>query len=198
MNERELKQRTKEFFHRCVKLALALPLQFSIALLILLLPLSSHAQPQEASEYEVKAGFVYNFTKFTEWPEGALDGGFNICVLGEDPFGTHLDSITGKAVGNRKVVIKKADSVRDIGGCQVLFISSSEKGRIQEIIEAVRDKNILTVGDTEVFAKNGVIINLFMENKKVRFEINPDAAVRSGLRISPRLLGLARIVREGR
>ncbi len=175
-------------------------LQFSIAFLImLLLPLAAPAQMHEASEYEVKAAFIYNFANFVEWPEGALapDSTLNICLLGDDPFVKLFDSITGQVMGKRKVVIKRAASLKDIKPCRVLFIASSEKARLKEITGLARANNILTIGDTEGFAKKGLTINLFMDKGKVRFEINPEAAKQAGLRVSPRLLDLARIVREG-
>lgn len=173
-------------------------LQFSIVFLIMLfLPLAAPAQVHEASEYEVKAAFIYNFANFVEWPEGALDGTLNICLLGDDPFEKLFDSITGQVMGKRKVVIKRAVSLKDIIPCRVLFIASSEKARLKEITGLARANNILTIGDTEGFAKKGLTINLFMDKGKVRFEINQEAAKQAGLRVSPRLLDLARLVREG-
>ena len=157
---------------------------------------SAHAEMREASEYEVKAAFMYNFLKFTEWPHGALDGTVNLCILGDDPFGNVLDSIEGKGVGPRKVEVYRYSSLKEVGKCHVMFISPSEKWRLDGILRASAGSGILTVGDTEGYAKKGVIINFFMENNRVRFEINLDAARRSGLRVNPHLLGLARIVRE--
>lgn len=162
--------------------------------------LASAAGAQTPSEHLIKAAFLYNFAKFVEWPAKAFPSAktpLTICILGEDPFGSDLDeTIDGETVNERKLVAKRVKRVQDGEPCHVLFISSSEKERLPEVLGAVKRSSMLTVGETERFAKLGGIINFTLEENKVRFEINVDAADRAGLKISSKLLKLARVIRD--
>jgi hypothetical protein len=152
-------------------------------------------------EYQVKAAFLHKFAKFVEWPSPAFSSDsdpFILCILGRDPFGKALDTLQDKTVGNRKFVIKKAQTIEDAGKCQILFISSSEKGNLQQILKAVRNKQILTVADTEGFAQSGVMINFIMQEGKVQFEINPQAVRQAGLTVSSQLLKVSKVIGEGK
>jgi hypothetical protein len=162
-------------------------------LLAALLLLPGAAAAQTAAEYDVKAAFLYNFTKFVDWPATAFPdaGSLKICVLGDDPFGRSLQSVAGEQVGNRKLIVVRTDSLSKPGGCQVLFISRSERDRLPQILAMVRESPVLTVGDTHGYIDQGVIINFTLEGSKVRFEINTEAADRAGVRISSKLLQLA-------
>jgi YfiR/HmsC-like len=157
-------------------------------------------QTEQASEYQIKAAFLYNFAKFVEWPPAVSPGAndpMEICVVGEDPFGNTLNqSIEGKTVSGHKLMIRRLKPAQDMKGCQVAFISSSEKSHLPSVLESLKGGGVLTVGETEGFAALGGVINFTMENDKVRFEINLDAAGRAGLKISSKLLLLARIVKE--
>jgi hypothetical protein len=163
-------------------------------LFALLLAVPGAAPAQTASEYDVKALFLYNFAKFVDWPPAAFPDPDNlkICVLGDDPFGGSLQAVAGEQVGNHKLRVVRTDSISKPAGCQILFISRSERDRIPQILAAVKDSPVLTVGDTKGFAEDGVIINFILEGSKVRFEINTESADRAGLRISSKLLQLAR------
>lgn len=174
-----------------------------IVCLILFAVLSSsqYASPEPAgpSEYQVKAAFLYNFLKFVEWPEEHSTGStpaITLCIIGNDPFGKNMGGFKDKQVSGKKVVVRHMRSTSGISDCQALFISESEKDYVESITELARGFHILTIGDTELFAQKGVIINMYMENDKVRFEINIDAAKQAGLRINSRLLSLANIVRS--
>lgn len=151
------------------------------------------------NEYELKAAFLLNFASYVEWPSHvAADAGgtFVIGIFGDDPFGPLLDqTVAGKTINGRRVEIRRFSSIRDLRPCHVLFISSSEDGRTGRILNAIKDWHALTVGETEGFARNGGCIGFFLEDKKVRFEINPDEAHRNGLKISSKLLKLARVVK---
>jgi hypothetical protein len=164
------------------------------ALLAALLALQVPAAAQTASEYDVKAAFLFNFTKFVDWPATAFPdpGSLKVCVLGEDPFGRSLQAVAGEAVASRKLTVVRSDAIPKPGGCQILFISRSERERLPQILAANKDAPVLTVGDTKGFVDQGVIINFILEDSKVRFEINTDAADRAGIRISSKLLQLAR------
>jgi len=151
-------------------------------------------------EYEVKAAFLFNFAKFVEWPADAFDDPKSpivVGILGDDPFGSIIEkTVAGKTVREKEFVIKRSRRIEDVERCHILFVSSSEEARLREILDKVKNSNVLTVGDTEGFAGRGGIINLTKEQNKVRFEINVDAAKRAGLKISSKLLKLAKVVRD--
>lgn len=158
----------------------------------------AHSEELSASEYQIKAAFLYNFVQFIEWPASAFKDAhsdFFLCVLGDDPFGTVLErTISGKIVKGRSLAVKQSGRLHDLTDCQLMFISSSERGHLTEILDMLADSSVLTVGDTDQFAYLGGMINLYVAENKVRFEINPHAAERSGLKISSKLLKLAKIV----
>jgi len=158
----------------------------------------------DSSEYLIKAGFIYNFAKFVEWPSTAFaepDSPIVIGVLGTDPFGDIINHVVeGKKIGARGFVIrrfkwsKELKDSKDFKECRILFVSSSEKLHFEEIVEAVKGLPILTVGETPGFAERGGMIRLMLEDNRVRFEVNVDAAHDGNLNISSRLLTLARII----
>jgi len=158
----------------------------------------------DSSEYLIKAGFIYNFAKFVEWPSTAFaepDSPIVIGVLGTDPFGDIINHVVeGKKIGARGFVIrrfkwsKELKDLKDFKECRILFVSSSEKMHFEEIVEAVKGLPILTVGEAPGFAERGGMIRLMLEDNRVRFEVNVDAAHDGNLNISSRLLTLARII----
>ena len=162
--------------------------------------LNTHAQTEAPSEYEVKAVFLYNFARFVEWPPGALVNGHAplvLGILGKDPFGNALGRLVkDKMINGHELVVRRFKPGQNARGCQVLFISSSEENHLRSILEDLRGSSVLTVGESDGFPQLGGIINFNLENNKVRFEINVDAAARAHLKISSKLLSLAKIVRD--
>jgi len=159
--------------------------------------LDTSAETKPSPEYLIKAAFLFNFTKFVEWPAESFKNDlspFNLCILGADPFGPALDTIKDKTVKGRQLKIRRVNKVNDMEGCHILFISASEKENLKHILNFARNSNILTVSEIEGFAQLGGIINFIIIDKKVQFEINPDAAQHSKLKISSQLLKLAKIV----
>jgi len=156
------------------------------------------AQSEPPSEYQIKAAFLYNFAKFVEWPADTFADPHDPIVLGivgEDPFGSVLDKIVlGKTVNGRGLMIKRLKPGPDLRKCHILFISSSEKKHLAPILESLQGSSVLTVGETDRFAQSGGVINFILEENKVRFEINSETAARARLKISSKLLALARIV----
>jgi hypothetical protein len=155
------------------------------------------AEDTQTGEYRVKAAFLYNFAKFVEWPARAFPNSrspISLCILGKDPFGDALDTIRGKIVKGRKLVIMHAMRVEDLGKCHMVFICSSEEESMSHILNFIKYPNVLTIGDMDNFARHGGIINLVKKGKKIKFEINVEAAQETGLKISSKLLKLARIV----
>jgi len=183
-----------------------------ISLALFAAPISVQAQDDSAQnrEYQVKAAFLYNFVKFVDWPkEKVADGNEPIIigVIGKDPFGKAFDPIKKKQVKGKKVVIKRFQDLEEskqsdeqtalIRKCHLLFICSSEKKKLREIINLVKDDSVLTVGEVKGFLESGGIINFLMEDKKVCFEINNAAAKQTKLKIRSKLLRLAkRIIPE--
>lgn len=163
------------------------------ALLFLLPCLGAQAVPP--TDYEVKAAFIHNIAKFVEWPAAARDGGaLRLCVLGHKPLDGALDALNGKPIGGKVWEVAPVDLPNNLGRCQVLFIAASESANLGQILESIEGDAVLTVGDSEGFAERGVMVNFYLEQNKVRFEINNGAALRAGFRISSQLLKLARIV----
>jgi len=153
----------------------------------------------DSSEYLIKAGFVYNFAKLVEWPGASFVLSGNqivIGVLGNDSFATVLERVVdGKRVEGRPFAVKrlKAKEYRDCN-CQILIIGAAENVRSDEIIQQMKSMAVLTIAETPGFAKHGGIINFTLEDSKVRFEVNVEAAKQATLNISSRLLSLAKIV----
>jgi len=165
-----------------------------VLLLAALLAAPGGVRAQAAGEYELKAAFLYNFAKFVDWPPAAFpdpNAPFRICVLGKDPFGGSLQAaVTGEEIAGHKLTVAGARTT----GCQVLFISRSERDQTAQILAAVKDSPVLTVGDSPGFLEQGGVINFLLEGGKVRFEINNEAAGKARLTISSKLLQLARRV----
>ena len=163
------------------------------AILLAFLPDGVFAQA--AAEYDVKAAFLYNFTKFVEWPPEAFSARssqLRVCVLGDNPFGNVLDSVLqGEEAQGRRLSLLRVDVLHNPSLCHVLFISRSERERIPAILAAVQGSPVLAVGEADGFLENGGTINFKVQEGKVRFEINTRAAERGGLKMSSKLLRLA-------
>src|SRR6266481_320762 len=177
-----------------------------ITCLLSAMALGSHAEvldSSDSSEYLIKAGFIYNFAKLVEWPTISFaqpDSPIVIGILGEDPFGATLDKIVAdKKINGRGLAVKRlkwSRDLKDLKDCNILFVSTSEKEHIESVIDAMKGLPILTIGDAPGFAKRGGVMNFVLEDNKVRFEVNVEAAKHADLTISSRLLTLARIVQQ--
>lgn len=164
---------------------------------LLLLLTGAAATADSPTEYEVKAAFVHNIAKFVEWPASAgVKETLRLCILGPGPFGAAAEGLRGKPVGSKLWEVAPANARANLKECQVLFVGAAEAANLPRLLEGLKGSPVLTVGDTEGYAERGVMVNLFLEQNKVRFEINNGAAGRAGLRISSQLLKLARIVAE--
>lgn len=151
------------------------------------------------TEYQVKALFLMNFTKYVDWPAtafAATNTPITIGVYGESNFGDNLQqAVAGKNVNGRGIVIRQIDRTNDLAQCQVLFISGSEEKKLGGILDEVKASPVLTVGETEQFTEQGGVINFVMKDGKVRLEINLQAARQAGLQISSKLLSVADVVK---
>jgi hypothetical protein len=168
---------------------------FLVLICAVLTAAEAGAQGLPALEYRVKAAFLLNFAKFVEWPEpdpAAAEPPIVICVVGEDPLGPALDQVVqGESVGARHITVERLPKAVQ-GKCHVAFIPRSEKD-VPRTLE-VLGPGVLTVGDEDGFLRDGGMIAFVIESRRVRFDVN-QAAVRNGsIRLSSRLLGVARFV----
>ena len=151
------------------------------------------------TEYEVKAAFIYNFAKYVQWPpppHSDSNAPFVIGVLGKDPFGKVLDeAMKGQTVQGRLIIVRRFVRTDEID-CDILFVCSSERQSLQKILEALRRRPVLTIGEMDQFAELGGMINLTREQNRVHFDMNPQAIRRAGLKAGSQLFRLARIVNE--
>jgi len=143
---------------------------------------SGWAQSAPPGEYQLKAAFLFNFAKFIDWPPASFaspQSPFTFCILGADPFGRAMDdALQGKTIGDRAVAIERSKDLVDARHCQMVFVSSSEKRRVPEILNGLRGTNVLVVGESDGFAAAGGVIQFALEDNHVRFLINTDAADR--------------------
>ena len=155
------------------------------------------AQTAIPAEYQVKAVFLYNFARFVNWPPKAFpdpQAPLVIGVLGEDPFGAYLDeTVRGENVNGRPLVVQRYRRVSEIKACHLLFISRSESDRLEQILAALRGRNILTVSDADGFTTRGGMIGFFTEKNKVRMQVNLDVVKSANLNVSSKLLRVAEV-----
>lgn len=159
----------------------------------------AYAEGQQApTEYQVKAAYLFNFLKFVVWPDGSFADPLApivIGVVGEDPFGSTLPQVvTGKTVQGRDLVIRNYRTGENLRGAQILFISASERKHLPAILSSLRGSSVLTVADMEGFLDAGGMIQFVNENDRVRFAINVEATTQGRLKMSSKLLSLAKVV----
>ncbi len=160
--------------------------------LFLLLTTSLTAAAPPLDEYQVKAAFLYNFAKFVDWPAEHPHDPFRICVLGHDPFGRALDNVVaGRSIGERPVAVLRISAPEAASGCQVLFVSSSERKRILPLLAEAAGTGVLSVGEVGTPTSSGMIVNFALEGGSVRFEVDVAAAAREKVSLSSKLLNLA-------
>jgi hypothetical protein len=174
-----------------------LPLVICLTLLWMT-PAGVAGQSHPPSEYEVKAALVLNFLRYTEsaaWVFADGEAPIVVGVLGRDPFGTTLERVLGdERAHDRRIVIRRADYAEDLKGCHLVFVSQSERDRLAEVLAALGQRGLMTVGELPDFARRGGVVNFYIEDSKVRFEINQTAADRKDLRMSSQLLKRARVI----
>jgi hypothetical protein len=158
----------------------------------------SPAQQETGKESKFKAAYLYNFLQFIEWPESSFTDGSSpvtIGILNQDPLANTLEEIVqGERVNGRAIVVRKFHDTKNIRECHVLFIPRNEMDNIPLILTSTEGSSVLTVGEVAGFAEEGGAVNFFVQDNKLRFEINPDVLKKANLQASSRLLRLARIV----
>jgi YfiR/HmsC-like len=158
--------------------------------------LPSRGAAEQPSEYDVKAAFLLNFVKFVEWPSTAFadsNSPIAICILGRDPFGHVMDdAVQGESVEGRKVTVRRLSEPPASRECQMVFAQGPGKETAKAL--SALGKGVLTVGEGEIFVRDGGIIGFIIENRRVRFNINQTAASAAGLTLSSKLLSVAKAV----
>jgi len=201
-----------------IRVSILVVLGFILAFVITPIAAKKVASKIEANsianrEYRVKAAFLYNFVKFVDWPaEETADVSQPIIIgiLGADPFGDAFEPAKNAHVKGRKISVERFKSFEEmrkdasqaesllhnqidaIRKCHLLFICSSEKWHLEEIIESLKGAPVLTISELDDFAKSGGIIELMMEDGKVRFGVNLRVAEKADLKIRSQLLRLAK------
>lgn len=149
-------------------------------------------------EQVVKAAMIRNFAQFTRWPQSAFDGhpeeSLSVCLMGDESLLESFIPIRGKKVSGRAINLRRVENISGLQGCNLLFVDKTSRSRMDRIMDSLRDKPVLTIGETDRFTRAGGIITFFLKNGKIRFTINRNAALRVGLHLSANLLELATIV----
>ena len=165
-------------------------------LLAMALPWRSVSAESPLPEYQVKAAIVYKVAKFIGWPSDAFvssNSPLVFCIAGKDPFGQYIDNLNGELIQGRPLIVRRPkDEAQALRRCHIVFVGDAEDG--QSVIEATADNPVLTIGDTSGFAESGGMLGLSIDNNRVAFEVNLDAAREARLDISASLLQLATIV----
>jgi len=160
------------------------------------------APPTEYPEYQLKAGYLWNFSRYVDWPARSFkqtNSPLVIGILGQDRFGNDLRKlVAGKKVEGHDLVVRKVETMDQSRECQILFISMSERKRTVDILQALKSAPVLTVGESEGFIQAGGIINFQVRNRELLLDINRAAAEKVGLRISSKLLQIAEKGRESK
>jgi hypothetical protein len=173
---------------RCRPLAVALALALAM-------PASIPAQAP--NEYQVEAAFLFNFTRFVDWPQSSASGLFCIGIAGADPFGGALEeAVKGRSAGGHAIAVKHFKPGEESAACEIVFISGADARKMRAALGRLQHAAVLTVGEGPGFCHSGGVIAFEIEDNKVRLEINPEAAQRARLQISSKLLSLATLVRD--
>jgi hypothetical protein len=166
-----------------------------LALTALLAPVAAFAG--STPEAEVNAGLLYNFARFVEWPVPMVNGNRDlvICLVGGDPLGQLAGEMTGRRVNDRIIRVELRSTNADPRGCHVMFMVALSDADVAAILKRAGDAPILTIGSSPGFIAAGGIVRLFQESGRMRFEINLARVERTGLRMSSKVLSMARVVR---
>lgn len=152
---------------------------------------------QWASDYELKAAFVYNIVPFVDWPQGAIGDRVVIGFAGEGPMASvMMKFFAGKRVGARPIEVRVVHTRDELRTCNIVLLAYPDRSRVQEALTHLRDTNILTIGDGEQFTKLGGVISFVPRGNTFQLAINPQAAARTHLRISSKLISIAMLVSD--
>ena len=165
---------------------------FLLLSLVSLIPASSFAD--NISEYTIKAAFIYNFARFTEWPDESDE--LKVCVYGDDPFGPTIDKLNGEKIKGRTIEVVRTKAINDVKSCHIAFLNiiPPERRLFARALRDIQGASVLTISDAEGVIDFGVMIGLRIDNDKVAFDVNHTVAKASNIGISAKLLRLAKVV----
>jgi hypothetical protein len=168
----------------------------SVALAAQCWPLAAQAL-SAVPEYKLKAAFVYNFALFTDWPAAALaDGGtFNLCINPDSAMRPALAELGGRSIKGGHIALHWLTDTDAVRNCHVVFLDSQDRDHWAQIKKTLSNANALTVSDDGDIGRDGAVIMLFLDNSRMAFDIDMNAARQAGLKLSSKLLRLARTVR---
>lgn len=148
---------------------------------------------QQVNEQAVKAGFIYNFVKFTQWPPQRDNdtGPLSICTPGSQPLDGQFARLQGRTITTRQIEVRSNVAAGDWRACDVLFLTESDAPRLDAILRNLGSAPVLTVGDLPDFVKAGGMIGLRTEDNRLRFDVNLSSAQRAGLLLNSQMLKLA-------
>ncbi|MEO8077044.1 MAG: YfiR family protein [Acidobacteriota bacterium] len=170
-----------------------------LAALLTATALTSSGAAQSATAPQLKAAYVFNFALFTEWPPEAVPAGspLTLCIVNDDGIAEAVDRLVkGRAVEGHALVVRGLKLGATLPPCHVLYVAGADLKRSLQVIETVRGSLVLTVSDAARFADSGGMVQLYVEDGRMRFAVNLDALQRARMRLSSRALGVARIVRD--
>ncbi len=163
---------------------------------------STKARADDASnrEYQIKAAMIINFVSFTEWQKDAFpsdNAPLVIGVVGQNPFGSTLEQLcAGKNVAGHALVVRYFSSPQSIDRCQALFVPKSAESDVNQVMSKINGEQVLTIGESDNFPWAGGVIRFYLDDNKIHFEINPDGAEQAKVKISSKLMKLARIFKK--
>ena len=163
------------------------------------LPSPVFGETLSGAEYKVKLGFIYHFIRFTQWPPETFpspESPINFCIASTSPAADIMFSLQDKVVRGRRIDVRKYAGDEDIESCQILFIASDDETFVPPILSLIQGRRILSIGEMKNFTRMGGVINFFVTNNQLRFEVNLDAADYAGLKFSSQLLMSADIVQK--
>lgn len=171
--------------------------RFLCLLFLLAAPIAQAAESLELTEQKIKAGLVYNFLKYVEWPDSAFtqSSGMQVCLLGGDPFGGNLNPMQGRSVNHRAIAVRRIDDAESARECHLLVIDVAHEKKWPSIKAALNGASLLTVSDFEGFAGQGGMIEFKSRESRVEVEMNRQAVAQAGLKVEDRLLSLVTLTR---
>jgi hypothetical protein len=148
-----------------------------------------------ADEYDLKESYVYNFLKFVSFPASQQKEYIEICLAGENPFGKKIFKLSEKTIDGKKLIVSEKEIDDSIKSCDVIFISKNQDKKISKILEIINNHPVFSISESQGVSEPGCVLNFYVENERLRFEINVAAVKKAGLTIDSRLLNLAKIIK---
>ncbi len=195
---RLLQEKSNLCFKMIIQIFIGMKRKSKVPILFIIIPIQFYsflfADKISDREYQIKSAYLYNFTKFIEWPDNAFqenDSNFIIGVYNDPEFVSILQTLNGKFTKGKKIHVIQIETLQELPIVHLLYFATSHKQDLNKILKSFQDQAVLTVGEDDIFLTSGGIINLQKRKNRMQFAINNEAAVQSNIKISSKLLGLA-------